>query len=175
VACSVQRAGLEAKIRSDLGSICGQGQPVARVAFFAVQELPVAARRRLQEEAKQTRGVSLEVFDGEAVSRMLAQGDLVWVAQRYLDLPSHLVPEASGHRPGIRQDQVDHRGVARFECHRRRHDLRLQAPAARAKVAPPPPGQIVASAARAATVASRWTSMRRSWATRGAAAIGQQA
>lgn len=58
VACSVQRSGLDSKIRADLESICGQGAPVARVAFFAVQEIPVAARHRLQEYARNTHSVS---------------------------------------------------------------------------------------------------------------------
>ncbi|MGI5162239.1 hypothetical protein [Microbispora sp. CA-102843] len=91
VAVSVQRTGLETKIRADLKAICGQGEPVARVAFFAVQEISVAIRHRLQKHAREAHGVSLEVFDGRAVAHMLAQNDLIWVAQRYLDIPSHLV------------------------------------------------------------------------------------
>lgn len=93
VACTVQKSGLEAKIRSDLQSICGQGGEVSRVAFFAVQEVPVAARHRLQEHARETHGVNLEIFDGQSISHMLAQADLVWVAQRWLDLPSTLLPD----------------------------------------------------------------------------------
>lgn len=93
LAASVQKGGLEAKIRADLESICGKGERVARVAFFAVQDIEVAVRHRLQAHARSLHAVSLEIFDGQAVMRMLAQGDLVWVAQRYLELPSHLVPE----------------------------------------------------------------------------------
>ena len=93
VACSVQKEGLEAKVRADVKAICGQGGVVRAVAFFAVQEIPVAVRHRLQDQARETHGVTLEIFDGQAVSHMLAEADLVWVAERYLDLPSHLVPD----------------------------------------------------------------------------------
>jgi hypothetical protein len=94
VACSVQKDRLEEKVRGDLNSICGHGGTVKTVAFFAVQEIPVAVRHRLQEQARKTHGVTLEVFDGHAVSHLLAEADLIWVAERYLDLPSHLVPDS---------------------------------------------------------------------------------
>jgi hypothetical protein len=92
VACSVPKDGLEAKIRDDVKAICEHGGTVGVVAFFAVQEIPVAARHRLQDQARGTHEVTLEIFDGQAVSHMLAEPDLVWVAERFLDLPSHLVP-----------------------------------------------------------------------------------
>jgi hypothetical protein len=94
VACSVQKDRLEEKVRADVNAICGQGGAVRAVAFFAVQEIPVAVRHRLQDEARETHGVTLEIFDGQAVSHLLAEADLVWVAERYLDLPSHLVPDS---------------------------------------------------------------------------------
>ena len=94
VACSVQKDGLEAKARADVKKICEQGSPVTRIAFFVVQDVPVAARHRIQEDARKAHGVALEIFDGQAVSHLLAEADLVWVAERYLDLPSHLVPDS---------------------------------------------------------------------------------
>jgi hypothetical protein len=94
VACSVQRDGIEAKIRSDLESICTRGEPVERIAFFSVMDVPVAVQHRLQSQARERHGVALEVFDGQKVSHLLAESDLVWVAERYLDLPSHLVPDS---------------------------------------------------------------------------------
>jgi hypothetical protein len=94
VACTVQKDGLEAKIRADVKKICEQGNLVKIIAFFAVQDIPVAARHRLQEDAREAHGVALEIFDGQAVSHLLAEADLVWVAERHLDLPSHLVPDS---------------------------------------------------------------------------------
>lgn len=93
LAASVQKPPLEGKIREDLKSICSRGEPVARVAFFAVYEIPVAMRHRLQEHARDSYNVALDVFDGQAVAHLLTQGDLVWIAQRYLDLPSAMIPD----------------------------------------------------------------------------------
>ncbi|MFD5503792.1 hypothetical protein ACFWJS_29425 [Streptomyces sp. NPDC127061] len=93
LAASVQKPPLDGKIRDDLKSICSRGEPVRKVAFFAVHEIPVAARHRLQQHARDTYDVALDVFDGQAVAGMLAQGDLVWIAQRFLDLPSAMIPD----------------------------------------------------------------------------------
>jgi hypothetical protein len=96
VAASIQRDGLESKIKADLKSICGQGEPVTRVAFFAVHDISGAIQHRVKEHARETYDVGLVIFDGQAVAHALTQGDLVWVAQRYLELPSHLVPDEPG-------------------------------------------------------------------------------
>ena len=93
LACTTQKDRIEGKIREDLETICHTGQPVARVAYFSVQELAVAKRHKLQEHAKDSYGVELEIFDGRAVSFLLAQRDLTWIAQRFLELPSNLLPE----------------------------------------------------------------------------------
>ena len=52
---------------------------MAAVAFFTVQEIPVAIRHHLQDQASEKHGVTLEIFDGQAVSNMLAEADLLWV------------------------------------------------------------------------------------------------
>ena len=41
LACTIQRAGLSAKVKADLEKITSQGQPVARVAYFMTQNMPV--------------------------------------------------------------------------------------------------------------------------------------
>ncbi|MGA5629683.1 hypothetical protein ACPCTH_32870 [Streptomyces cellulosae] len=93
LAASVQKPPLDGKIREDLKSICSRGEPVARVAFFAAHEIPVAMRHRLQGHARDSYQVALDVFDGQAVAQMLTQGDLIWIAQRFLDLPSAMIPD----------------------------------------------------------------------------------
>ncbi|MEV6965713.1 hypothetical protein AB0M47_11395 [Hamadaea sp. NPDC051192] len=93
IACSVQKDGLDSKIQADLESICSRGEPVSRVAFFAVQDIPVARRHKLQAHARERFDVGLDIFDGQAVAHELGCGDLIWVAQRYLELPSHMVPD----------------------------------------------------------------------------------
>lgn len=94
MACSVQKDGVAAKVRADVNAICGRGEAVQAIAFFTVQEVPVAMRHRLQEETRAAHGVQLQIFDGQAMGHMLAEDDLVWIAERYLHLPSHLVPDS---------------------------------------------------------------------------------
>lgn len=92
LACTIQRTGLSSKVKADLEKIASQGQPVARVAYFIAQNMPVSARHELQEHAHQQHGIDLEIFDSMAISTLLAEPDLVWVAEKMLDLPSNLVP-----------------------------------------------------------------------------------
>ncbi|NEA86670.1 hypothetical protein G3I38_17895 [Streptomyces sp. SID7958] len=53
----------------------------------------MAMRHRLQGHARDSYQVALDVFDGQAVAQMLTQGDLIWIAQRFLDLPSAMIPD----------------------------------------------------------------------------------
>lgn len=94
VACTVQRDGLKAKVRADLAGICAStAAPVEHVAFFCAHSIPEAATHELQREARDTYDVTLDIFCGVDIAMMLAEPDLVWVAQYYLDMASALVPE----------------------------------------------------------------------------------
>ncbi|WP_458113833.1 hypothetical protein M1D88_07035 [Arthrobacter sp. R1-13] len=46
----------------------------------------------LQQTARKSYGVTLDIFCGGDIATFLAQQDLIWVARHYLELPSHLVP-----------------------------------------------------------------------------------
>lgn len=104
LACTIQRTGLSTKIKADLEKITSQGQPVDRVAYFMAQNMPVNIRHELQEYARQQHGVDLEIFDAMAISTLLAEQDLVWVAEKMLDLPSNLVPANDPEIPQWYQD-----------------------------------------------------------------------
>jgi hypothetical protein len=97
--CSTQKDNLEAKARADVKAICERGDPVDAIAFFATQNIPVATKHRMQDEARQKHRVTLSVFDGQAISHMLAEEDLIWIAERFLALPSQPAPEPS--RPAL--------------------------------------------------------------------------
>lgn len=92
VACTVQKAGLEAKFKKDLKTICEKGQPVAHVAFFCVQPVPAAKQHAWQKHAKDAHGVTADVFDGPKLATLLAERDLVWIAEQYLQLPATMIP-----------------------------------------------------------------------------------
>lgn len=96
VACTVQKSKLEAKFKADLKTICEKGQPVAHVAFFCVQPVSAAKQHAWQEHAQNIYGVTADVFDGPKLAMLLAQRDLVWVAEEYLQLPAAMIPDDAG-------------------------------------------------------------------------------
>lgn len=102
VACSVQKDGLPRKVKEDITTICADaptGEPVEAVLFCCVANIPTAKQHELQEWAHTTHNVKLEIFDGQTLAKLLAEFDLVWIAQEYLELPSHMVPDYPGEEP----------------------------------------------------------------------------
>ncbi|GAA2051785.1 hypothetical protein [Leifsonia soli] len=97
IACTVQRTGLRAKVLADLEGICGPGAaPVDIVAFFSVSSIPEATSHDLQRIARDQYGVTLDIFSGAKIATLLAEPDLVWIAQHYLEVPAVMVPDPEG-------------------------------------------------------------------------------
>lgn len=93
VACTVQKTGLKGKILADLAGICSEGaSPVDLVAFFSVASIAEAVTHELQKKAREDYGVTLDVYSGMKIATLLAEPDLVWVAQHHLQVPSSMVP-----------------------------------------------------------------------------------
>jgi hypothetical protein len=92
-ACTLEKAAVP-KIRSDVTTIVSSGTSVEGVYAFCSRDVPVAKRHELQKWARTTHGVNLEIFDGTAVSELLGDRDLFWLAERYLQIPSELMPPA---------------------------------------------------------------------------------
>lgn len=93
IACTVQQPPLKAKVLADLAGICAEdADPVEHIAFFSVHSIPAAAIHDLKKTARDDYGITLDIFSGRAISTLLAEPDLVWVAQQYLDLPSSMIP-----------------------------------------------------------------------------------
>lgn len=93
VACTVQSGSLKQKVLSDLAGICANdAADVDHVAFFSVHPISEGVTHDLQRAARDSYGVTLDIFCGGDIATFLAEADLVWVARHYLELPSHLVP-----------------------------------------------------------------------------------
>jgi hypothetical protein len=92
-ACTLEKAAVP-KIRGDVTAIMSSGALVEGVYVFCSRGVPVAKRHELQEWARTTHGIKLEIFDGTAVSEILGDRDLFWLAERYLQIPSELIPPA---------------------------------------------------------------------------------
>lgn len=98
-ACTVQEKGLNAKIKSDVTTICTEGTTVDRVYFFAVEPVKVADRHNLEKWAHDKYKVKLTVFDREAIAGMLCEHDVFWIAKAYLHVPAELAPDRPTDAP----------------------------------------------------------------------------
>ena len=90
-ACTLNKE-YRTKIRSDVVTIVSSGSRVEAIHYFSVSDVPVAHRHELQAWAREQHQVELEIYDGAALSEMLASYDVFWIAERYLLLPSNLAP-----------------------------------------------------------------------------------
>lgn len=88
-ACSLQME-IEAKIRADTKSIL-KGGAVDEVVYFCEANVPIGRRNKLKAWAL-SQGIDLQVFDGQAISELLADPEVFWIAQQYLRLPADLEP-----------------------------------------------------------------------------------
>lgn len=99
VACTVQSGNLKQKVLSDLAGICAdEAAEVDHVAFFSVNPISEGVTHDLQRTARESHGVTLDIFCNGDIATFLAEPDLVWVARHYLELPSHLVPAPDDER-----------------------------------------------------------------------------
>ncbi|WP_147470006.1 hypothetical protein [Corallococcus sp. AB049A] len=96
--CTLERE-LPLKVKSDLKRIRDSGFPGSLVYCFSPHDLPVAKRNKLKTTAAENFGIDLEIFDGQAISELLAQRKHFWIAARYLSIPSEILPEVSSDAP----------------------------------------------------------------------------
>jgi len=86
-ACSIEK-NVQKKIKEDLSAAAEFPERVERLVFLTNGDVPVGRRHKLQEFARQTHGISLEVFDSRAISEWLTEPELFWIAQQYLSISS---------------------------------------------------------------------------------------
>jgi hypothetical protein len=92
-ACTLTKEkGIETKIKSDVKTILDSGTSVIDIHYFCVADVEVGLRHKLQEWAKQTYNVLLEIHDGQAISEDLTDKDVFWIAERYLNIPAEIYP-----------------------------------------------------------------------------------
>jgi hypothetical protein len=90
--CTIQQGDVDKKILADVKKILENGRKPAAIYAFCTGNLPVGKRKKLEKYlAKQYEGI-LQIIDREALAVQLAQRDIYWIAERYLDLPAALAP-----------------------------------------------------------------------------------
>jgi hypothetical protein len=89
-ACSLEK-NVQKKIKEDLKAAAEFSGNVERLVFFSSGDVAVGRRHKLQELGRLTYQISLEVFDARAISELLVDPELFWIAQQYLSIPSDFV------------------------------------------------------------------------------------
>lgn len=92
-ACTLQKDGLPAKIRADVGKITSSGTAVEMVYVFLAAPLAVGPRHELQAQLQSEYGVMVEILDSFALAEWLVDRELFWIAEEYLRLPAALAPQ----------------------------------------------------------------------------------
>lgn len=91
--CTIQQSSLRSKIIGDVAEMAATGPPLKRVHAFVTGSISKAQRAKAIQEAANDHGIELVVHDVLYLAEQLAEPDLYWVAQRYLDAPDEMAPE----------------------------------------------------------------------------------
>jgi hypothetical protein len=89
-ACSLEK-NVSKKIKDDLRAASQLSDQFTKLVFFSIWDLPIGKRHNLQSFARQTFQMELEVFDARAISDLLADTEVYWIALQYLSIPSDLI------------------------------------------------------------------------------------
>lgn len=90
--CTIQQDDVDKKILADVKKILEKGPKPAAIYALCTGNLPVGKRKKLEKYlAKQFDGI-FQIIDREALAVQLAQRDIFWIAEHYLDLPAALAP-----------------------------------------------------------------------------------
>ena len=90
-ACTLQK-NIPPKIKSDIKKIVSGEQEVNFIYFFCEDNVPISKRHELQGWSLEKYNVKLEIFDGLALSELLAETDTFWIAEEFLEVPSDMYP-----------------------------------------------------------------------------------
>lgn len=91
-ACSLQKDGITSKIKVDANTIMDSGSSVESVYFFSSSDIPISKIHKLKSWAKENHSIELEILDGQAISELLADREIFWIAEKFLDIPSEIYP-----------------------------------------------------------------------------------
>ncbi len=72
----------------------GSGSQVESIYFFLTSGVPISQNHKLKNWATKKYSIPLEIIDGQAISELLADRDIFWIAEHYLGIPSEIFPRA---------------------------------------------------------------------------------
>ena len=82
--CSLEKKEkITTKIKADVKTIMAAGAAVEAVHYFCSADIAVNKRHKLQAWARRDFSLDLEIYDGQAISELLADRDVFWIAENY--------------------------------------------------------------------------------------------
>lgn len=90
-ACSLQKT-IVPKIRADVATIAGSGDLIDEIHYFCTANFPVARRHELQNWARESHGVHVEIYDRQAIAELLVDREVFWIASQFLGVPADMFP-----------------------------------------------------------------------------------
>ncbi|MHC4662224.1 MAG: hypothetical protein ACYS8W_11100 [Planctomycetota bacterium] len=92
-ACSLEK-NYRKKVKADVQSIHDKNEDVDDIYFFSSQGIQSSERNKLKIWAKDEYGIALEILDIYAISELLAEPDVFWIASQYLHIPADIYPRS---------------------------------------------------------------------------------
>ena len=92
-ACTLQKDNVQTKIKNDVKLICESPLPVHDINYFCSIPISIQKSKKLREWPLTNKNISLQIFDGKAISEFLSEEDLFWVAEQFLSVPLDYYPE----------------------------------------------------------------------------------
>jgi hypothetical protein len=84
-ACTLEnKKSLASKVRRDVTTIMSSGTAIEGIYMLCSRDLAVAKRHELQQWARETHNIALEILDGVAIAELLGNREIFWLAERYL-------------------------------------------------------------------------------------------
>lgn len=81
------------KLRRDLEIIFAGGQRPDHIAYFCETDIVTSKQHELQALCKNKYDATLDIFDGNRLKELLVEWDTVWIAERFLSIPSEYFPQ----------------------------------------------------------------------------------
>jgi len=94
-ACTLtKKDNISQKIKSDIKTIMSSGTPVIDIHYFCTCDIPVTLRHKLKNWTSDNYRTNLEIHDGQALSELLSDRDIFWIAEEFLKIPADIYPPA---------------------------------------------------------------------------------
>lgn len=91
--CTLQEKGIKGKIINDVRTIMDSPMNTDEIHYFYGDDLKVADRHELQSQVATEYSIRLEIYDAQAISEMLADPKVFWIAEKFLSIPKEIFPE----------------------------------------------------------------------------------